>query len=233
MAVVSGDGLNTAEVTSIITGQKGIANGIASLDGSAKIPSAQLPDISISQTYVVASEAAQLALTAQEGDVAVRTDESKTYIQNGGSAGTMADWTELLSPTDAVQSVNGYTGTVVLVADDLDLGTDDSVRFTKVTAGESDSVTINGSAVTTQFDSNVDTQAITSANTHSDTATNGSTYYNIRSRGTNSTPTVVQDGDLLASYAAAGHDGTDYASAGSIDFEVDGTPGNNDMPARV
>jgi hypothetical protein len=88
MAVVSGDGLNTAEVTSIITGQKGIANGIASLDGSAKIPSAQLPDISISQTYVVASEAAQLALTAQEGDVAVRTDESKTYIQNGGTAGS-------------------------------------------------------------------------------------------------------------------------------------------------
>jgi hypothetical protein len=70
--------------------------------------------IAITSTTVVASQVAQLALTAQEGDVAVRTDENKTYIHNGGTAGTMADWTWFLSPLDTVTSVNGQTGTVVL-----------------------------------------------------------------------------------------------------------------------
>lgn len=47
---------------------------------------------------VVASEAEQLALDAAEGDVVVRTDLSTTFIHNGGDTGTMADWTEALSP---------------------------------------------------------------------------------------------------------------------------------------
>ena len=86
------------------------------------LPSSVLPPIAISETYVVASEAAQLALSAQEGDVCVRTDESKSYIQNGGSSGTMADWTELQTPEDSVLSVNGNTGTVVLTQDDIGNG---------------------------------------------------------------------------------------------------------------
>jgi len=46
--------------------------------------------------------------------------------------------------------------------------------------------------------------------------------------------TVVQDGDTLGSIAAFGADGTDRNSvAGSISFQVDGTPGGNDMPGRI
>lgn len=45
--------------------------------------------------YEAASESAQLALTTSQGDIVIRTDESKTYIDNGGTAGTMADYTEL------------------------------------------------------------------------------------------------------------------------------------------
>ena len=87
--------------------QKGAANGVAPLDAGSKIPTAYLPALAITSTAVVASQAAQLALTAQEGDVAVRSDLNKSYIHNGGGAGTMADWQELLTPTDAVLSVNG------------------------------------------------------------------------------------------------------------------------------
>ena len=43
----------------------------------------------------VASEAAMLALDATEGDIAIRTDEGATYIHNGGTSGTVADWEEL------------------------------------------------------------------------------------------------------------------------------------------
>jgi hypothetical protein len=102
-----------------ITAQAGNANGLATLDGSAKIPTSQLPGLAITTTNVVASEAAMIALTAEEGDIAIRTDVSKTFAHNGGVAGTAADWSELLTPTDAVTSVNGTSGVVVLDADDL------------------------------------------------------------------------------------------------------------------
>lgn len=87
------------------------------------MPQIQLPAIAISSTFVVNSQAAQLALVAEEGDVAVRTDQNKSYIHNGGTSGTMTDWTELLTPTDLVLSVNGQVGAVTLDTDDISEGT--------------------------------------------------------------------------------------------------------------
>lgn len=92
---------------------------IYAASGNTKIPNSYIEDRVITDVSVVASEAAQLALTAQEGDVAVRTDLSKSYIHLGTALGTMADWQELLSPTDAVQSVAGKTGVVTLVEADI------------------------------------------------------------------------------------------------------------------
>lgn len=91
---------------------------VASLSGG-KIPSSQLPLIALTDVNVVASQAAQLALTAEEGDVAIRSDLNKSYIHNGGVAGTMADWSEMLTPTDAVLSVNSKTGALTLDSDDI------------------------------------------------------------------------------------------------------------------
>ena len=65
------------------------------------------------------------------------------------------------------------------------------------------------------------------------TANSPSIVYACRSRGTIASPAVVQDNDALASFIVAGHDGTDLALAARIDFEVDGTPGSNDMPTRI
>lgn len=98
---------------------KGSANGLATLDGTGKIPTSQLPSIALTEVSVVANQTAQLALTAQEGDVAIRTDENKTYIHNGGSAGDMTDWTVMATPTDAVLSVNGFTGSVTLTTSNI------------------------------------------------------------------------------------------------------------------
>ena len=53
-----------------------------------------------------------LALTTQEGDVVVRSDENKSYVRNSGTAGTMNDFTLLATPTDAVLSINGNTGAI-------------------------------------------------------------------------------------------------------------------------
>lgn len=79
--------------------QRGVANGVATLDADGKLPFAQVPAVAISVPYVVNSQAAQLALTAQVGDTAIRTDISTNYIHNGGTTGTMSDWTALLVPT--------------------------------------------------------------------------------------------------------------------------------------
>lgn len=113
----------TSATDSRISIQKAANNGLATLDAAGRVPSAQLPAIVMTEVYSVSSQAAQLALTAQEGDVAVRTDESKSYIHNGGTAGTMADWTLLATPSDVVQSVNGKTGSVSLTTTDIAEGT--------------------------------------------------------------------------------------------------------------
>ena len=45
--------------------------------------------------FTVNSESAMIAATSTGGDLVVRTDVSKTFIHNGGTAGTVADFTEL------------------------------------------------------------------------------------------------------------------------------------------
>jgi hypothetical protein len=111
---------SSAESNYIPNAEKGAAGGVATLDNSGKLPSDQLPPLSITSVYVVDDENEQLNLNAQEGDVSIRTDENKNYIHNNNYTGTMADWTELAQVEDSVSSVNGQTGTVVLKLLDLD-----------------------------------------------------------------------------------------------------------------
>ncbi|MEH8216238.1 MULTISPECIES: phage tail protein [Aeromonas] len=94
--------------------QKGAVNGVATLDGGGKVPVSQLPATAIVDTFVVGSQAAMLALTAEIGDVAVRTDLNKSFILRVTGASTLANWQELLTPTDSVQSVDGMTGAVTI-----------------------------------------------------------------------------------------------------------------------
>ena len=53
------------------------------------------------------------------------------------------------------------------------------------------------------------------------------------SRGTNASPTIVQSDDTLGTLSARGYDGNSYASSSNINFGVDGTPGDGDMPGRI
>jgi hypothetical protein len=89
---------------------KNIVNGYAGLGTDGKLISSQLPDITISDTFITASQAAMLALIAQTGDVSVRTDLNKTFILKGTNPTLLGDWQELLSPTSAVTTVFGRNG---------------------------------------------------------------------------------------------------------------------------
>jgi hypothetical protein len=117
------DAVNFSQLSlKIDLAQKAAANGVATLGADGKIPSAQLPAIAITDTFVVASQVAMLALVAETGDVAVRTDLNKSYILRGSSPSILGDWQELLTPTDLVLSVNGFTGAVVLTTDNVSQG---------------------------------------------------------------------------------------------------------------
>ncbi|HAW04963.1 MAG TPA: hypothetical protein DCW83_09755, partial [Saprospirales bacterium] len=78
------------------------------------LPASNISALALTTVQEAANEVAHLALTTQEGDAVVRSDENKSYIHNGGTAGTMADFTLLATPTDAVLSVNGATGVVTV-----------------------------------------------------------------------------------------------------------------------
>ena len=68
---------------------------------------------------------------------------------------------------------------------------------------------------------------------HSDIPAFGTHFLTGRSGGTHASPTIVQDDWKLSLIGALGYDGADWQLAASIDSEVDGTPGLNDMPGRL
>ena len=98
----------------------GTAEGnVPVLGAGGKLSEAVIPAIAITDTFVVDSQAAMLALGAQQCDVAVRTDVNKTFILRVAPATTLANWVELETPTDAVTSVNGLTGAVTLTTSEV------------------------------------------------------------------------------------------------------------------
>ena len=97
---------------------KGTANGYAGLDSGGKVPLAQLPAIAISDTFDVASRAAMLALTAERGDFARRTDINQTFILSAEPATTLGNWKQLLFP-QPVTSFNTRTGAITLLLADV------------------------------------------------------------------------------------------------------------------
>jgi len=84
--------------------QLGAPNGVASLDATGKIPTTQLPPLALTDVYVVADNAARDALTAQEGDVAIVTSTSTSYVYDGTA------WQALQSPADGILSIVQGTG---------------------------------------------------------------------------------------------------------------------------
>lgn len=129
--VVSGQTtLSTTDIEGLGTAASkdtGTTSGtIPILGADGKLNTSVLPAIAISDTFVVATQEAMLALTAEVGDIAIRTDLSKSFILKADGASTLDNWQELLTPTDAVTSVAGKVGVVTLVKSDVGLGNVDN-----------------------------------------------------------------------------------------------------------
>lgn len=110
---IANDGTVNADVVGALTAGTNI-----SISASGEISASS---ISLTDVYTATSQTEHLNLspTPNQGDVVIRTDENKTYIHNGGTAGTMADYTELAS-SNGVQSINGAAGIVTFGKTNLD-----------------------------------------------------------------------------------------------------------------
>ena len=68
-----------------ISGQEITRNAIdLSTDVTGTLPISNMAATALTTVQTAANESAHLALTAQEGDVVVRSDQNKTYMHNGG-----------------------------------------------------------------------------------------------------------------------------------------------------
>ena len=102
----------------------------------------------------------------------------------------------------------------------LRIASDGSATFT--TSGGDDAVLIKGDTYTTL--------KIQSARDSSDSKA----FIQLHaSRGSNASPTIIQNGDIVGTINARAYDGNSYASMSDINFEVDGAPGDGDMPGRI
>jgi hypothetical protein len=210
-----------------ITSQKGAVNGLAELDGSGLVPTHHLPALAITTTQVVNSQANMLALTAQIGDVAVRTDVNKSFILTATPASTLGNWQELLTPTDSVLSVDGSTGAISLSGTYLNrtsgqlLGALDANNFKITGLG---TPTNNADAATKIY---VDTIAGSTAAAEAAATAAAASYdsFDDRYLGAKSTaPSVDNDGNALiegalywnsVSNAMLAWDGSEWASISS------------------
>ncbi|MEG1010056.1 MAG: hypothetical protein RSE41_09105 [Clostridia bacterium] len=132
-------GLGTAASANI-----GVSSGnVPVLDTLGKLNTSVIPSIAITDTFVVNSQSAMLALNAEVGDIAIRTDTNENYILKTAPSSVIGNWVKLLVPLDAVTSVNGKTGTVVLIPTDLLMnGYTKAISYSAITATDNLSTAI-------------------------------------------------------------------------------------------
>lgn len=115
---------DSSTLTWVASDAKAIAGanaGIALLDVTQHLLPSQIPNLAITNTFVSADQASMLGLTAQTGDVCIRSDLSQTYILQGADPSVLGNWVELQAPIpvqayDLATYVNGLpdAGEVVL-----------------------------------------------------------------------------------------------------------------------
>lgn len=96
------DGLQTALDAKIPLTQKGVANGVATLDASGLVPASQLP--SYVDDVLEYANLASFPATGETGKIYVALDTNKTYRWSGTAY--------VYITSGAVDSVGGYTGVV-------------------------------------------------------------------------------------------------------------------------
>lgn len=135
-ALVSQTVLDAAVATLQLTSEKGNAGGYASLDGGGKVPASQLPSSVMEYQGVYNASTNTPSLSNGTGSAGDTYRVSVAGSRNFGAGAIALEVGDLViydgavwqrsDSTDAVSTVNGYTGTVVLVKADVGLGNVDN-----------------------------------------------------------------------------------------------------------
>ena len=84
------DGSSAQTITLADLGGQAAGN-YAILGSNGKLDESVIPAVAITDTYVVATEDAMLALSAQKGDIAIRSDLNKSFVLQSTPASTLAN----------------------------------------------------------------------------------------------------------------------------------------------
>ena len=143
------------------------------LDSNGKLNTSTLPWVALTDTFTVTNKSDLTSLSsAEQWDIWIVTSESKTYVLSQAPYSTLSNWKELLSPTDAVTSVNGQTWAVTLDADDIS----DSTTTNKfVTASEKSTWSWKQDALTAWSNISITTSWWTTTIAATDTTYNDAT----------------------------------------------------------
>ena len=207
----------------VATATKGVANGVASLDGSGTVPIAQLPAavlgaLSYQGTWNASTNTPTLtSSTGTKGYYYVVNVAGSTNL-NGITDWVVGDWAvfngsvwQKVDNTDAVTSVNGYTGTVVLTAADVS-----AVPYTGATGAvdlnAKSLVNVSNLGINTTTVPTIKIRAIGDNNSGSRIAmrgyssdANSSSIRVTKFRGTTGAPQAPQSGDSLGKFELAGY----------------------------
>ena len=221
----------------IATTQKAVANGVASLDGSGTVPVSQLPAavlgaLSYQGTWNASTNTPTLASsTGTKGYYYVVNVAGSTNL-NGITDWVVGDWAvyngsawQKVDNTDAVTSVNGYTGTVVLTAADVSAvpytGATGAVDLNNKSLTNISSLGINTTTVPTikfrAFGDNNSSSRIAMRGYSSDA--NSSAIRVTKFRGTYAAPQAPQSGDSLGKFELAGYGTTSSDGYAQASFE--------------
>jgi hypothetical protein len=145
VAITGGSITGTTVSGYIPTTQKGVANGVATLDGSGTVPISQLPSavlgaLSYQGTWNANTNTPTLTSSVGTKGYYYVVSVAGTTNLNGITDWQIGDWAvyngtawQKVDNTDAVTSVNGYTGTVVLTQPDI-AGTANAPTNTNITS---------------------------------------------------------------------------------------------------
>ena len=209
----------TVNATEVTVGGSSIQALVDAAIASAAAAAVSETNAATSETNAAASEAYcdSVAASITLPDPAV----ASTYLKRDAGNTTYVAQTALETLTDLLAAASGETP----FPDGLIVGDPGS---------ESAGITVAG----TTYDSVFKTSDIGGTSPaqliiHRHSTTIPSVLMGTRANSDTNSHAVVTDGMQLFNIYGLGHDGTDYAMAGYISFEVDGTPGSNDMPGRI
>jgi len=233
---ITGGTMSGVAITGYIPStEKGVANGVATLDSGGTVPLSQLPplgDLNYQGAWNASTNTPTLTSSVGTKGYYYVVSVAGTTNLNGITDWQVGDWAvfngsvwQKIDNTDAVTSVNGYTGTVVLTAADVGAvpytGATTAVDLNAKTLTNIAHLGLNSTAVPDillrAYGDNNSTSRIAIRGYSSDA--NSSSMRVAKFRGTYASPQAPLSGDSLGKFELAGYGTTSSSGYPQGTFE--------------